>query len=45
MQPSFKESVIAHWSSESAPKIQRGSSTLPKLRVSSRFTKAVKHES
>jgi hypothetical protein len=29
----FKECVIAHWSSDSAPKIQRGSSLLPKLRI------------
>jgi hypothetical protein len=32
-QPSFKECVIAHWSSDSAPKIQRGSSLVPKLRI------------
>src|SRR5512145_1673290 len=29
-QPPFKECVIAHWSSDSAPTIQRGSSLLPK---------------
>src|SRR5690606_24206826 len=28
---SFKECVIAHWSSDPAPKIQRGSSRTPKL--------------
>ena len=32
-QPPFKECVIAHWSSDSAPKIQRGSSLVPKLRI------------
>ncbi len=31
-QPSFKESVIAHWSSFMAPKMYRGSSDLPKRR-------------
>jgi len=30
-QPSFKECVIAHWSSGVAPTIHRGSSLLPKL--------------
>src|SRR5512136_1901871 len=32
-QPSLKECVTAHWSSGSAPKIQRGSSLVPKLRI------------
>ena len=27
----LKECVIAHWSSDSAPKIQRGSKRIPKL--------------
>src|SRR6185503_2837212 len=30
-QPSLKECVTAHWSSDPAPKIQRGSSLVPKL--------------
>lgn len=31
-QPSFEESVIAHWSSSIAPKMYRGSSDSPKRR-------------
>lgn len=34
-QPSFEESVIAHWSSSMAPKMYRGSSDSPKRRDSS----------
>src|SRR5579883_846548 len=30
-QPSFKESVTAHWSRDSVPTIHRGSSIVPKL--------------
>ena len=32
-QPSFKESVIAHWSSPRAPKMKRDSSNIPKPRL------------
>ncbi|CAD5197518.1 unnamed protein product [Musa acuminata subsp. malaccensis] len=31
-QPSFEESVIAHWSSSIAPKMSQGSSDSPKRR-------------
>jgi hypothetical protein len=31
-QPSFEESVIAHWSSSMAPKMSQGSSDSPKRR-------------
>ncbi|GMP57311.1 hypothetical protein CsSME_00021451 [Camellia sinensis var. sinensis] len=31
-QPSFEESVIAHWSSSMAPKMYQGSSDSPKRR-------------
>ena len=31
----LKECVIAHWSSDSAPKIQRGSKPIPKLGLDS----------
>ena len=30
-QPPFKECVIAHWSSDPAPTMYRGSSMVPKL--------------
>ena len=36
-QPPFKECVIAHWSSDSAPKMKRGSSVTPKPRLAREF--------
>jgi hypothetical protein len=33
-QPSFKESVTAHWLKERAPKIYRGLKIMPKLEIS-----------
>ena len=42
-QPSFEESVIAHWSSVCAPKMYRGSSDSPKRRLSYLCTKYLVH--
>ncbi|CAN6455924.1 unnamed protein product [Victoria cruziana] len=38
-QPSFEESVIAHWSSSMAPKMYQGSSDSPKRRDLESFFK------
>ena len=41
-QPSFEESVIAHWSSSMAPKMYRGSSDSPKRRDLGSVKRALK---